>query len=1768
MRVPHLLLTTLGLTAMTVLFGCSRESSVKENVNLKNNHSRVFVFNKPIEDPQAFADSMANTLSTDTIPDTLTVTINDSVYMIGILPYNIEKIYRFQWTLTKNDGKDTIIISNNSKPQAWAYGKPGLYEPKFVAFDGNNATDTAGIVTRKAWVNVIDTKPRLSVPKDTIWTKHNGDITFPILASDSFGTIVSLKVDLDASGKKDSAKVYTYKEVEGTDTLYLTIKNDASKMDSLGNQKIYIIVTDDDNNETIDSVNLHFNRKPKLKILYPLDGTRHNINDRFYFYYEAEDLDNPLNLQYFIYAQAVKNARPPERAFTQSDLIASEFTSNIFEPPTDKDGRPNITLISDGSKLTGRIYWDMFVTDGYDTVYMDRISTGDGTSRPWNFYIGELSANNGTISGTAKYQGRTKHDSIYVKFTDITGSKIFDAYTDANGYYEVKVDLGTYIGTVSPNSTIKEYNTITIKDTLFIDAGSLIANEPVELKDTVKPYLHIKNTDTLATSRKYAQTIFARDIGSSLKSVAVSIDSKSFTLPSKCKMQEENTVFNCEFETESLSDGTHEIVYKAEDNAGNTRTLKQSFSIMATKVTLDVNGLKNARIGENGTLTFTATVSDAVPAPKTINWSWTNKNGDKVTKQTNVDENGHSTITYTYDELKGIANASDEYLMTVSYTENGANATASVKFGLLGENPTIIFKDHVFDDTISINDPVHLQIEAFKGSESTSLNVTWQCDELSKISTGYSCPAANAEKADISYKAAGTYKITATVTDNDDKVGTSTINIVVLKDPPSLEVSTRDNSNEYKINSVVTVYATAGDKFGTVNTIKWGCSNGKVSFDKTLDLTESASNSVETSLTVTLPGSETSNYKCVFKAIDDDGEEGLDSLTFATLVDRPTVSLATKKDTVKISSTQTLKAIAKDKLGYIKTYEYACNSNLANLKTPQWLQMSGPEQKVTMPNSATNAYYCVVQVKDDDGNDARDTVTYKVVVGRPTVKAFVNYNKATIKDVVELNAHATDSLGSIIKYEWGCGTSSAVNISFNHVDQNTAKWNYTLPSTPQNGHKCIIRVTDDDKNTAMDSVSIDIVLAPPTVEVTKKSLTVRAGYNIALNAEAYDNNNLPSDPGSITKREWSCGTPSEIAKNWKQVSDYDTIWKAPSTVQQPFYCVARATDNDDNTDLDTINILFSTDKPLIWVKDELIYINTGDRFELDASVNNVWQGIDWFTWECKDKASGKTLESKVTKYDYAANGNAFRIGKDSTYSTKADSMNCIVSAQETSTKATFSDTTVVRRMKKLPTGVISAADTVYLWSGDEAVEDEAVYYYSKEWGGQNSTLGDLGNKNKRDFYWKFSNVDGNFYQGNADGSIDTTIAEFNTAFIRRTREGSVTITLDFRDSISETPTLSFYNRHRAKEVSHKVYFAKAWKNIGKDTVIASTSANIIPDFAIVDNLPIIAYAESMTKIVLSKSNSTGTSWSSLGSVTASSVKKLSAVAHGSDFYVGIVDNNGLTVYKSSNGTSPPAKVGSTISGIKDVKLISNGSGNPHAIVINSNNRIAMYDFNGSAWSTNSKFGTMENGSFSNFDAAINSNGLVVVGVTSDYKLYYGLFSNSDFTSRTKAMIASEVGMAKIALNGSKTYTVYFNRNQNSNGPHIATGTISGSSISWGTGSLIRDGIVYNISLAVKDNGVVYAAFDNRSAVSQIDVYRYESGKWHLHGENQLPYFNSVFYERNKYYLRGLYPVLAFDKNGKLYLSMLAQESSTGSGKNNGPIVMKYVADNWKIQDWK
>lgn len=1777
MRKSRYLTLLFGILAIAGLTNCSRESSVKEDVSLQNNHSRVFAQREAFDDPKAFADSMANTAfdSSDSLSDTLTVTVNDTVYLMGILPRNVDKIYRFQWNLTKADGKDTVILGNNATPQAWSYSKEGVYYPMFIAFDGNNSTDTAGTNTKRTYINVINTKPVLTVPKDTLWTSNKGNVTFPITAQDTFGFIKKVLVDLDASGKEEP-KEWKYETRKNNDSLYLTIKNDPKKIDSLGNQKIYVIVVDDDNNETLDSVNLHFNRIPRLEILYPKDGERHNMSEPFYFYYEGKDDDNPKDLRYFIYAQNGKNGNPPAKAFDSDDLIAENFMSTKCNFWLQDEKRNAISLITNPKKeLTGRIYWDMYVTDGYDIVHMKSIPTGDNTSRPWNFYIGDISSTQGSISGIARYQGRSVHSGIDVELSN--GINTFTGKTDSIGYYSIKVDAGVY--SASAKSSIGEYAIDTLLN-IYVESGALVTADSMELKDTVPPMVLVKVIDTL-TVRDFKQTIYVRDLGSRIKSVTATRNKAS--QPLTCVTTDQGAVANCELKIDKQEDGTHEFVYTAIDSVGNKKEIKQAIVVNATSLTLDVNGAQKQLIGEGETLTFNAKIINAYPAAQKVTWT-AELEDSPITKTTSVNEDGEATFSLSYEDIKKAVEGKD-YTMTVAYAENNVKLNAQVKFGVLGNNPAVIFTEPASTITVTKNDPVLFKVSAYPGKSSTDYTLTWNCG--TNLSSGYTCPEPQTKtakfdtEATLAYSTTGKYKVIVNVKDNSAKESYDTVEVVVVKDPPTVHAATNSSSNKYKINSKVSVTVDASDKFGTVNKISWGCSNGKVTFDNEYVLPTPSKTISDHRISLQMPGTETDNYRCVIKATDDDEDEGFDTLTFKVLLDPPVVKVATKQASVKINSVQTITAIASDELGYITEYAIACDESLANLKSPSWEIMTSNKINKKMPSTNTK-YYCVVQVKDDDNLTAKDTATYTVLLDPPTVRAVLGsgYETVTINDELPLDAIARDEMGRITKIEWGCGvlssTPNANNIGLNISAGTDGSAVAIMPAAPQNKYSCIVQVTDDDGLTARDTIHTKVLLAPPTVKVNNKTLTVREGFNMALGAVATDDNGVPSDPGAIVKREWSCGIPNEIDRNWKTVSAYDTVWKAPAP-QVSYYCVARATDNDGNVANDTTVIKFSTEQPLIQVQDEVIYINIGDPFTLSATVNSVWQGIDWFSWECKDASTGKSFEKdgKVPLYDYKANGGKMTISKDSSYSEHGKDMYCIVKAQETSTQATFSDTTTVRILKQHPIGVITAPDTVYLWSGDDNVDDNALYFFDKSWGGQNSIMGELGDAKNKVYNWRFSGKDNGYYVGNPDGSLDTNIAQFNNAFKRRTAEGSMTMYLDFRDSSTKSPSLAFYSRHRAEEVSHTIYFRKAWKNQGKDTVIENTGAmNIAPALTILSDNPVEVY-QTGTSTVKARVLKSG-SWTDIATATSTTdLTEIKAISDGTNLYIGLLDkNNKFSVYKSEKGTSAFANIGTPIDSVASPQLLYNPSSKSIAVLyINAKkklNNIATYS--SSQWKKAAIAGK-DNLKFRELNAAFLPNGTLVVtavDTTTDFNLYYSMYDATYKELKAPENIARDVNKMTLATTESKIYFGFSNRDVELYGPYVYEGTVNSKSITWNKsgvfGRTIFEGFfAYHMSIATRNNAVYVALDDNgRADNAQVHVFKLGNGQWHFYGENQLPYFNAVFYESNNYYLRGSSPQLAFDDAGRLYISMLGRESgSSKPNRNNGPIVMKYVAENWE-----
>ena len=1737
--------------ALCVLTGCSREDDIHVNGTLKNNHSVVFAFTSAPGDVQAFVDSISELDSVYTY-DTLTVTVHDSLHFIGFLKYNNEKIIRYAWNM---GDKDTLLSGANAALQGYAFDSAGIYSPLFIAVDGAAARDTAG---KGQYIRVINTPPIIKTEMDTLWVKAASNATVEFFASDSFGTIDSVYSLLLNSSGKSSKKLFRATAITSIDSSIhdeysTTVIYDSAKalLDTLNNVKLVLGAIDEDKNETTDTIILHFNKVPTIELVSPDSASRvSKYASRFAFYYKSTDGDNPNDLRY-----TIRLGKSPDNAGTAPILTdANAVATNIKEKSWEaiSDSVWNIP-----ESMTGNLYWQVAVTDGYDTV----------ESKTWKFFFGDLSTTEGTFYGYAKYEGKTLFNGIRVVLQNLATGNFTYTHTSSKGYYTAAVEPGYYKIYAQDTSGLG-YKHVEI-DSQYVEMGDerMVAN--LILEDSIAPKIKVNALADTLTSRAFSLSGALSDSGSQVKSAEAVLDGSPVSL-STLKVNE--WILNLE----NATDGLHTFSMTVADSAGNVSdTLKLSFVVKAAAMSFTVNGQTTSMVNTTESLNFAAAIINAYPMPTSIIWTSTIE-GTAFKDTTAIGSDSTATLTLSKTDL---ATAINGTLYTMTATSLDGSMKATVRFGFIGDDPIIYFLTPTADTTISINDPLSFTLSSMKGN-ATSATIKWSCDKT--LSNGYTCPTEGSDSTTtLAWASIGTKTITATITNDNDKQATDEIKINIVSDPPKLTISASADTIRQKINANVSFQIAASDKYGTVDSIKWGCSNGNVlSYDSSRIFT--GSKSVSATLGATLPGEATNSYKCVVKAIDDDNESSLDTLFFRVVLDEPTVTLNTTQATLKINATTDLSASAYDTLGYIAAYYMYCSTDLSD---SDYVKISKADTTIKMPSTACT-WKCVIKVVDDDGLVAKDTGTYTVLLDPPTVTVSEDTLTKTIKDTVILDAIASDALGKIALYEWSCGSEGSAGNTY-VSSATTPRYTAIMPSDARTNYLCIIRVTDDDGNTTKDTTHISVLLDPPTVTVASETLTSRAGVKIALDATAKDG------MGYIAKREWSCGAPSEISSNWKKVSDYDTTWTSPTSTPATYYCVARATDDDGNIAQDTMEISFSSKTPVITVDNDIVYVRQGKTSDLTASINDAWQGVKKYTWTCGISGSS-SLNDTSTWYNYDSSfpyaGSSF-----SMLSTAGKDFICIVWAEESGTDFIGKDTTSVKILTTLPIGVISLPDTAYIWSTDSSVTNQAKYYYTTDINGSSSTIGTLGNANAEEFWWNFSNINSNYwYEGNSDGSIDTSIAEFNTAFLRLTGKGSITIKLDFRDSTTEetdgTFLAGFYDRHRADVVKKTIYFQKAWENIsgGTDSVIESSTNTNAPALIYCNGRLITAYINESGSLVTKYLN--GKTWTSFGSPSVTNVLSptLNFVNNADTaLYLYYIDTDNVGhVLRSASGTGTWAQLGSNIGeSLSSFKLKVNPStGLPSVATVGYYNSTAntprISDYTGSDW------GTVFNPAYSSswqareidmaFDADGNRLAIITGHSTNDYNIYYTYFTSGSTTTSTTGSYGVGINGESVQLFYSNGYFYVGFRSRDDGAlprmvraPNTASKLkASGAFTTSGTEFAAFGHMCYNSFFTFDANGNPIVAVDDSyyAKNAQVHIYRYNSG-WHELGENELPYFKTLFVKANKYYIRGYKPQLAVSSSGGIYVSMRAQEAASAAGSAlpgaaNGPLIMHFLGDNW------
>lgn len=1592
----------LLFASLFLIASCSRESGIAQNPLLKDGHIQIFILTQRPADMNVFLDSIQE-LNTDSIKikDTVAVTVKDTVFLIGRFFGLEKKIRNYYWVVNDSTYKDR----KNSDLLPVVFDHEGYYQASFVAQDRLGQTmDTAG---QYQYIQVIDTRPLIHFNSDTGYTSHEGPGTFTFYADDSCGLITTIRVDSDADGKWDSTFQW-----QNDDSIRIEIPLNTKMVDSLGNQKALVEVEDDDGNTTQDSLVMHFNRIPSLYLDYPDASSKVSIFQRFAFYWHADDSDNPRDLVYFLRVGKVPT-------LTNSHLVISNTSKRTWEQ-VDTEG-----VLTDSS-LHGNLYWQVWATDGYDTV----------ESEVRKFYLGDPNIKFASMHGTAIMQGQTGHNGIRITLISLSdGSRIL-GNTNASGLWEIQ-DIVPDCYRIEAMDTVGLYYSPASMDSVCVELGDDQKIDTLLLRDQSRPAISLQlGFDSLYTTRDTILWSGAfGDSGSFVNtdSVFATLDHQPFALTSI-------TTFTWSSIFTGLSDGRHFFTLVVKDRAGNVSdTLKMTFRVLATQVALTVNGQGAAVVVAGDSLHFRLHAIDPNPPVDSIIWM----TGDGDHYRTLQVQSSTDSV-FTLDTVITQVFKTPRQFIAVMKNDSGFVYRDTVQYRVRDAAlAAVLFIQPATDTTVTINDTVSMAVQAEKSELATQIvQIDWDvgCDGSIDHTGG---------ETDTTWNfVAGTQSTSLCVTVTDDnspaQIAYDTLLIHVITDPPTVHVL--NQLDTVKINGDIHLNATANDRLGTIEKIEWNCGS-QWNISPTTAYTAVAPAQADTLL-------------CIIRVTDDDGESAQDTTIVYVLQDIPSVQTLKDSMTVTIRDTLKLQAQATDALGSITNVAWSCGipgiAGISGWKTVA----AGINTTWIAPDSAVSPWYCVIRVTDDDAQTAMDTIQYSVLLDRPTVTVMDDSLLVTIGDQIDLDAIASDSLGSIILYEWSCGGPGvAGQSSWKTYPSPVAS--VLAPASGNPNYLCVIRIMDDDSLYARDTTFITVDQDEPQVVVTHEKISVRINENFQVDCNANDK------LGDIQSYEWSCGAPGVAGNHWDQVA---TTWyyaTAPSTATLNYLCIIRVTDNDNLQAKDTVHVI----------------------------------------------------------------------------------------------------------VVEPPEAIIATSDSLVIWSGDLLIADQ-YRYWDQKINASSSTLGSLGDQNHRQFWWNFSHyMPGSWFLGPEDGTIDRSYTGFDIAFQRDTVEGAqITVTIDFRDStlpsgeIDSSMITDFYIRHLDTETK-TITFYRAWKNVGTDTVVESGGNYATAMTVDKNNHPVVFYRDASGAGKVQRWN--GSSWAQIGSDIASSVDsvRLAIDTANGDLYAAFRNATGdIEVHYNAGGSGSWVQKGTTVIPEKHNALdiaIAASHQKIYLAWIDDNEEEHLMQWLGSDWGYAGTLGAsyqdLSSQTTIQVELAVSGSGdtIAFAAVQKDYKGLVSIKTPGGWGSTQYMNYSASVNGVSItwAPNG-KLLTSFNDRNNNGPGVMAYSGNHSWTRYSDGSSSTVGLHLVGSKTHIIADaQSRPILTYDDNFFSPQVSVWRYDSS-WDLLGESQLPYFASRFQKANGYRLTATGPTVGLGSNGNLFVSMTGIDSRAG-GVNNGPIVMQY-----------
>ncbi len=662
---------------------------------------------------------------------------------------------------------------------------------------------------------------------------------------------------------------------------------------------------------------------------------------------------------------------------------------------------------------------------------------------------------------------------------------------------------------------------------------------------------------------------------------------------------------------------SYECVLRVTDNDGNVALDTAAIAVVAD-IPVATATTNTPKVSINDTLVLLGTASDGYGT--IVAWEWDVGNTGSFTPANN--DSGHLA--------NAPSSAASSYGCVLRVTDNDGNtALDTIAIEVIADVP--VPTASTATPKVSINDPITLQGTATDGYGAI---VSWEWDVGN---TGSFTPANNdsGHTANAPSTAFSSYECVLRVKDNDGNTALDTIAIEVVADIPVATASTITPT--VSINDPISLQGTATDGYGTIVSWEWDIGN-------TGNFT-SANN--DSGHTTNAPSTAFSSYKCVLRVTDNDGNVAQDTVAIEVVADVPVAAASTTTPTVSINDPISLQGTATDGYGSILSWEWDIG-NTGSFASAN----NDSGHTANAPSTASPLYQCVLRVTDNDGNTALDTIAIEVVADVPVATASTTTPTVSINDPISLQGTATDGYGTVVSWEWDIGNMGSF-VPANTGSGHTAN----APSLATSFYECVLRVTDNDGNTAKDTIAIEVVADMPVATASTTTPIVSINDPILLQGTATDGY------GTIISWEWDVGnTGTFVLAN----NDSGHTTNAPTTASATHECVLKVTDDDGTIGLDTIAIEVLLDKPIAEAQTTTPTVTIHDIIRLQGSATDQFGTIATWEWKFGNEPWVETSSGDTNIIASSATDNflcIFRVTDDDGVS-GMDSVSVVISAHK------------------------------------------------------------------------------------------------------------------------------------------------------------------------------------------------------------------------------------------------------------------------------------------------------------------------------------------------------------------------------------------------------------------------------------------------------------------------------------------------------------------------